>query len=217
MTAGNGKGMSTQKIAIVELEVQERILKACKPKEYIGVYLMLKFGMHPKDLVRKERLAFDGVWLSWKRAKTGRPRRFPISEDVRPKLAKWLATTTKKTRQAYWYTCKIVGLRVGIPNLSPMTLRHTACLNWIREEQAKGRTDVIDYVSVLMGATPDAVRRNYIDFEQYAALTPAKPANVTTSSTSLPSIFAAVHALEEKVRSLEKKPKKPLASDATAQ
>jgi hypothetical protein len=63
---------------------------------------------------------------------------------------------------------KRVGDRAGLAGVSPMTLRHTACLNFLRKN--RGHNDRLFLVAAKMGCSVQVVAQNYTDMESWEAM-----------------------------------------------
>lgn len=163
-----------QKIAIFDPTEQASLLGACESdNEFIPIWLMMRCGMHPSDIsAARTKFKFNGQFLEWKRAKNSKPRREMIPEDVLPRLRKWLKSGRKLTRIGYFLLVQRVGGRVGHPEWSPMTLRHTFGLEELRRfaKQQPPPPDFIGLVAKKMGCTRDVVMQNYIDLGQWERL-----------------------------------------------
>jgi integrase len=160
------------KQAIFDKAVQQRLLDACEgDKEYVVTWMFLNTGIHPKNLGELKIENLSGQTLAWKRAKNARPRREMLPEELCTRLTRFLRWRGRpKSRVAYFQIIKRVGDRAGIPNVSPMTLRHTFCINLLREYGAHPQT--IDFVAKRMGCSRDVVIQNYIDLGQWEQLNP---------------------------------------------
>jgi integrase len=164
-----------QKLAIFEEQEQNALLGACQENdnEYIPIWLMLRCGMHPSDISKaKDKFRFNGQFLEWKRAKNSKPRREIVPKDVMPRLVKWLKKGRKLTRVGYYQLVQRVGTRVGHPEYSPMTLRHTFGLQELRKfmRQKPPPPDFIGLVAKKMGCDREVVMQNYIDLTQWENL-----------------------------------------------
>ena len=161
----------TQKIAIFDRSDQMALLGACESdQEYVPIWLMMRCGMHPSDVSRaNEKVRFNGEFIEWKRAKNSKSRREIVPPVVRPRLEKWLKNGRKLTRIAYNLLVKRVGERIDHPEYSPMTLRHTFCIEQLRHFSSmdKPPPDFIGLVAIKMGCTREVVYQNYIDLEQW--------------------------------------------------
>ena len=164
----------TQKTAIFDEKDQFTLLGACESdREFVPVWLMMRCGMHPSDVSKaKEKLRFNGDFIEWKRAKNSKPRRELVPKDVKPRLEKWLERGRILTRVGYNLLVGRIGDRVGHPEYSPMTLRHTFCIQQLRYFSGMERPppDYIGLVAVKMGCTRDVVVQNYIDLQQWMDL-----------------------------------------------
>ena len=161
----------TQKIAIFDEIEQKALLGAAESDhEFIPIWLMMRCGMHPSDVTNaKHKLRFNGEFIEWKRAKNSKPRREIVPEDVRPRLEKWLKKGRKLTRIGYNLLVKRVADRIGHEEYTPMTLRHTFCIQQLRYFSGMDRPppDFIGLVAIKMGCTREVVYQNYIDLEQW--------------------------------------------------
>jgi integrase len=164
-----------QKLAIFDEQEQNALLGACQESdnEYIPIWLMLRCGMHPHDISKaKDKFRFNGQFLEWKRAKNSKPRREIIPKDVRPRLEKWLKHGRKLTRVGYNQLVHRIGARVGHPEYSPLSLRHTFGLQELRGfmKQRPPPPDFIALVAQKMGCKRETVMQFYIDLTQWAGL-----------------------------------------------
>ena len=164
--------MGEYKKAIFDYKDQEKLLNSCESdKEYIILWLFLNTGMHPKDL---GELTLKNIKneedISWKRAKNDKPRRETLPEDVMEKLKVFLKIKRRpKSRVAYYYIVRDVGARAKLKSIkgtiSPMTLRHTLCINLLREYG--DHPQAIDFVAKRMGCSREVVIQNYLDLQQW--------------------------------------------------
>ena len=164
-----------QKIAIFDLEEQQRFLGACSENdnEYIPIWLMLNTGMHPNDVSQaRTKLRLERGVLYWKRAKNDNPRREIIPNQIMPRLEEWLKKGRKLSRVGYFQLVRRVGARVGHPEYSPMTLRHTFCINELRRMQnlPKPPPEMFMLLATKMGCTKAVVAQNYLDLTQWEDL-----------------------------------------------
>lgn len=163
-----------QKLAIFDPTEQAALLGACESDaEYIPIFLMSRFGMHPSDVsTAQDKFRFNGQFLEWRRAKNSRLRRELVPEDILPRLQKWLKQGRKLSRVGYNQLVHRVGTRVGHPEYSPLTLRHTFCLEELRRfmRQKPPPPDFIALVAQKMGCTREVVMQNYIDLMQWEGL-----------------------------------------------
>lgn len=168
---GGKKGVSTSKRAIFNPKIEEQILEAADPiTERPAIYLMLKFGMHPQNVANlsPSNLLKDeqGYWLQYKRVKNENPRRELLSNEVGELLEKFLSRKSRPgTRQAYWDMVQRVGEKAGYKAISPMTLRHTACINFLRLYSE--HHERMDLVAKRMGCTRAVVLQNYLDLDTW--------------------------------------------------
>ena len=164
----------TQKIAIFNEVEQKALLGACESDhEFIPIWLMMRCGMHPSDVTKaKDKIRFNGDFIEWKRAKNSKSRRELVPADVRPRLEKWLLKGRKLKRGSYNLLVSRIGERIGHPEYSPMTLRHTFCLQQLRHFQNLERPppDFIGLVATKMGCTREVVYQNYIDLTQWESM-----------------------------------------------
>ena len=163
-----------QKTAIFDPVDQAALLGACESEnEYIPIWLMMRCGIHPSDIVNaRTKFAITNGVLMWKRAKNSRPRRELIPPQVLPRLVAWMKKGRKVSRVSYFRIVGRVGERVGHPEYSPMTLRHTFCLDQIRFYNAMDRPppDFISLIAQKMGCSRTVVQQNYIDLSQWERL-----------------------------------------------
>jgi integrase len=168
---GGKKGKLTSKRAILDPKIEEQILEAADPiTERPAIFLMMKFGMHPKNVANLSlsNLLKDeqGYWLQYKRVKNENPRRELLSTDVGELLEKFLSRKTRPaTHQAYWEMVRRVGKKAGCGSISPMTLRHTACINFLR--QYRDHHERMDLVARRMGCTRAVVLQHYLDLDTW--------------------------------------------------
>ena len=164
----------TQKLAIFDETDQAALLGKCESdNEYIPIWLMLRCGMHPSDVSKaREKFRFNGQFLEWKRAKNSKSRREMIPQDVMPRLVKWLAQGKKLTRVGYNQLVHRVSSRMGHPEYSPLTLRHTFGLQELRKykSQKNSPPDFVALVAVKMGCRRETVYQYYIDLDQWEKL-----------------------------------------------
>ncbi|MBU0684453.1 MAG: hypothetical protein ABIE25_09825 [Thermoplasmatota archaeon] len=170
----------TRKKAIFDEKIQRKLLDACSENEYIPIFLMLKLGMHPVDVlyrdgrwkVRKngeriwhDGMKFDGEWLEYRRCKNEQSRRFLIPVEVRPKLVHWMKYGRRISPDGIAQMVRRVGRRIGVDNLSPMNLRHTFGIQAFR--RYRGRNDAIALVASLMSCKEETARKYYLDLDQW--------------------------------------------------
>ncbi len=149
-------------------------LGACgSDSEFIPIWLMLKCGMHPSDVSgAQDKIRFNGQFIEWKRAKNANARREIVPKDIMPRLERWHRTGRKLTREGYFQLVRRVGARIGHPEYSPQTLRHTFGLQELRKfmNQSPPPPDLISLVAVKMGCRKETVIQYYIDLTQWEAL-----------------------------------------------
>jgi len=165
----------TQKLAIFDEQDQAALLGACEgsDNEYIPIWLMLRCGMHPHDVSNaKDKFRFNGQFLEWKRAKNAKLRREIVPKDVMPRLERWLKQGRKLTRVGYNQLVHRMGSRIGHPEYSPLTLRHTFGLQELRKfmNQSPQPPDLIALVAQKMGCKRETVMQFYIDLTQWEGL-----------------------------------------------
>ena len=164
----------TQKLAIFEEEIQAALMGSCESdNEYIPIWLMLKCGMHPSDVSQaRDKIRFNGQFIEWKRAKNANPRREIVPKDIVPRLERWLKQGRKLTRVGYNQLVHRVSSRIGHPEYSPLTLRHTFGLQELRRfmNQHPQPPDLISLVAVKMGCRKETVIQYYIDLTQWESL-----------------------------------------------
>lgn len=160
-----------RKRAIFEPRDQAALLGACESdSEYIPIWLMMKCGMHPSDVAQgSKKIKLKGKYIEWLRAKNSNPRHELVPQDLIDRLAKWLRVGRKLTREGYWHLVGRVGERVGHPEYSPLTLRHTFGTEMLKFYMAKDKPppDVFDLVARKMGCTEKVVKGNYIDLQDW--------------------------------------------------
>jgi len=159
--------MVTKK-AVFDYKDQERIREACDTdRERVILMLMLDFGMHPKNLTELRPTHLDDGWLHYARAKNKRPMDFLIHPDMIEALKDFLKKPKRKER-TYNLLVHEIGDRIGMPELSPMSLRKTTCINILR------LYDDIDFAATWMGCTRETVRHHYMMLKQWEAFLSAK-------------------------------------------
>lgn len=158
------------KKAVFDYADQDRIRDACETdKERVIVMLMLNFGMHPKNVVNLGPSHLDDGWLHYARAKNARPMDFLIPKDMLVPLRNFLKRHPRSERR-YNQIVHEIGSRIGMPELSPMSLRHTTCINVYREKGCD-----IYFTAMWMGCTREIVSKNYMMLSQWEdALSPRK-------------------------------------------
>lgn len=166
----NGEKMGKYKMAIFDKKKQDKLLPNCdNDREYVIIWMFLNTGIHPKDLGGLKLKNLDENFVIWKRAKNQKARREMIPDDIMKKLTKYVKWNARpKSRVYYWGVCKKVGERSGLKAVSPMTLRHTFCINLLREYANHPTT--IDLVAKRMGCDRGVVIQNYLDLEQWTQL-----------------------------------------------
>lgn len=164
----------TLKLAIFDPKEQAALLGACESdSEFVPIWLMLRCGMHPSDISKAaEKFRFNGQFLEWRRAKNSKQRRELVPEDILPRLQRWLKQSRKLGRVGYNQLVHRIGTRVAHPEYSPLTLRHTFCLEELRRfmRMRPPPPDFIALVAQKMGCTREVVMQNYIDLVQWESL-----------------------------------------------
>ena len=168
------KGKSTSKLPIFDPSDQAALLGVCESdNEYIPIWLMMKCGMHPSDVAAaSSKLTWNGHFIEWQRVKNGVRRREMVPLMLENRLKDWLKKGRKLTREGYWQLVTRVGDRLGHPEYSPMTLRHTFAINELRRyhEMKSPPPDPFRLVAIKMGCSVDTVRKFYIDLESWERL-----------------------------------------------
>lgn len=163
-----------QKSAIFDPTDQAALLGVCESdNEFVPIWLMMRCGMHPSDITNaRTKFTFNNNILMWKRAKNSNPRREMIPPDTLVRLETWFRRGRKLERSSLFRLVRRVGERVGHHEYSPMTLRHTFCLEQLRYYNSLPRPppDFISLVAKKMGCTRDVVVQNYIDLTDWEKL-----------------------------------------------
>jgi len=156
-----------RKTAIFETTDQDALLRTCEgDNEFVPTWLMMKCGMHPSDVsCAREKIIINGQFIEYHRAKNAKPRREMVPADVMPRLISWLEHGRKLSRIGYYYLVSRIGARIGHPEYTPMTLRHTFCIQQLREYA--DNPDPIRLVSIKMGCSENIVSQNYIDLKDW--------------------------------------------------
>lgn len=152
----------SQKDAIMDRDSQLLLLAHAREEglnTFVPVWLMLHLGMHPHDL--RKPLEYSNGTLKWSRAKTSRNRKEAIPNDVAHDLSVWLAEGKRYTREGYAKMVRRLGAKQGHPDWTPMTLRHTACIEFLRKYHD------IDMVAVRMGCDRLIVATDYLILDQW--------------------------------------------------
>jgi len=162
--------MGKYKEAIFDEKIQMSLLEACETdKEYIIVWMFINTGIHSKDLGGLKVKNIDGHNILWRRAKNKKPRREMLPDDIMDRLIKFLNNKRRpKSRTSYLLIVQEIGDRIGLDHLSPMSLRHTFCINLLQEYG--NHPQCIDFVAKRMGCSRDVVVQNYIDLHQWVKL-----------------------------------------------
>jgi integrase len=124
------------KEALTPLQQEEVLEIAKKMKKYQGhdpykiICFFLRTGIHSSVLAfrDKSRIHIEGDYIVWYRPKKkGLPARtqIKIHSDMKPWINEFLLSDLPKFREWYWGLCKKVGKKAKIPDLSPMSFRHS--------------------------------------------------------------------------------------------
>lgn len=101
---------------------------------YNALHLLLFFlktGAHPSVLAKKQKSSIkiteDGhiQWYRPKKSGGFAITRVKISRDLEPWIRDFILQEFPTYREWFWGFCKVLGRKAGIPELSPMSLRHT--------------------------------------------------------------------------------------------
>ena len=161
----------SRKRAIFDPKEQAALLGVCEgDREYIPIWLMMRCGMHPSDVSKaSKKLKVKGRYIEWERAKNAEDRHEIVPDDIMDRLKKWLKKGRKLTREGYWHLVGRVGARVGHPEYSPLTLRHTFGTEMLKfyMQKEKPPPDVFDLVARKMGCTEAVVKNNYVDLQDW--------------------------------------------------
>ena len=161
----------SRKTAIFDKRDQMALLGACEgDNEFVPVWLMMRCGMHPSDVsAASKKITWNGRFIEWKRAKNSEPRRELIPKKTAPRLEQWLKRGRKLTREGYFQMVRRIGERVDHPEYSPLTLRHTFCLNELRQfnDMPKPPPDIFSLVAIKMGCSEKIVKQHYIDLKDW--------------------------------------------------
>ena len=155
-----------RKSAIFREEDQQRMLDACESNdEYVIVYLMMKYGVHPIDCVYRDKMKYDGTMLRWPRCKTGLLREFLIAPSFKPKLEEWLAHGRRYSIDGIGDKVRTIAKRAGLKGVTPMSLRHTAALMLLHKW--RGHADAVQLAAEQLGCTEEVLRRNYVALKDW--------------------------------------------------
>jgi len=161
-----------QKVAIFDEIEQKALLGACEgDREYIPIWLMMRCGMHVSD-VSKKNFRIESQFIMWHRVKNREQRREMIPQDLLLRLKNWLKNGRKMTRFGYFKMVSRIGERIGHPEYSPNTLRHTFCIQELRvlTQISNPPPDPISLLSRKMGCSREVVMQNYLDLTQWERL-----------------------------------------------
>jgi len=116
-------------------------VKVIEAAEKIGTYegfdvkkiivFMIRTGAHPSVLSNKGKSSLkvtEDNHVQWHRPKKKGGyaiTRVKISKDIDPWVRDFVLQEFPSYREWFWGLCKAVGREAGIPELSPMSLRHT--------------------------------------------------------------------------------------------
>lgn len=155
--------MGKTKFPILDKDFLNKMRGACKNKKERAVLMILALtGMHvsslmkltAKNLIQKGR-SYD---LEWVRPKTAKTLSMNLSINVPDEdfeAIKEFLESKKKSRQWYWKMVRDIGKRADYDGISPMTFRHTRCIQMIRDDYP------LLTIPHLMGCTMDVVEKNY--------------------------------------------------------
>lgn len=119
-----------------------------------GVFFYL--GMHPACLAQKEKynLRAEEHWIRWNRTKQWQAIKFPVT----PELAGWAVVFINEVSDchpiSYNHMVHEAGRLMGIPHLTPRSLRHTVCARLMEKtgfNTAKMLTGTTDEILVNYG------------------------------------------------------------------
>lgn len=138
-------------------EQMKKILEVCNEWEKETVLFLLNTGMHISVLCNKKKseLKYQDGYLSWRRPKTKRYLRLKVPKAVLPFIDN-IINRPNYSRQYYFQMIKDIGRKAGIPDLSPLTFRHTFGVNMLK----KGAD--IPTLKELMGVENTAVLMRYL-------------------------------------------------------
>lgn len=92
---------------------------------------LLRTGAHPSVLANKQKSSLKTTepdHLQWSRPKKHGGfaiTRVIISKELKPWIYDFVLKEFPDYREWYWRFCKILGTKAGVPDLSPMSFRHT--------------------------------------------------------------------------------------------
>ncbi len=137
----------------------KKILKNCKSEFEKQTILILRYtGMHISVLCKLDETCIKGKYIQWYRPKTGKLVRIPIHPEIQKILKKYVKSDRYSYREYYWKLVKDIGIRSGIPELSPMTFRHTFGVSLL--DQGYSMTQV----QKMMGVTNLGVITRYTQY-----------------------------------------------------
>jgi len=115
-------------------EKLQKILSVCTEREKHLILFLVNTGMHISVLVdkKKSELRYENGHISWRRPKTRKYVRIRAAKVIQPFIDEILAMP-KYSRQYYFNLLKDIGKRAGVPDLSPLTLRHTFGVNMLKK------------------------------------------------------------------------------------
>lgn len=149
-----------KKHAITDEQVWHRIFRAARSisNEHWAVCIILKeTGMHAQSLVRLERGNAQHDKLRWERPKQQAKQRWlqcPMTKELAFALEVFWRYP-RRTRQGYWKMVRQVGKLAGIPDLAPMTFRHSRAVMLLRSGMP------LLYVEAAMGASAQVIKLAY--------------------------------------------------------
>jgi len=169
---GGKKGRKTQKMPLPEDKIAKIQNKASgmDDKNAVKIIKLLRYtGMHPvviekaKHKLREEKVEGKNK-LIWDRPKkVGRDARTSIVKhpDIDFNVDIWLeafrSKKRKKSRHYIWSMCQKAGELAGIPDVAPLTFRHSLAVNLLKK--GVGR----DYVQQILNCS-DKTMQTYLKF-----------------------------------------------------
>jgi integrase len=135
--------IKTEKSPLSESELARLENEARKSKDWEAVVLMRWTGMHPSVIVEPRyglrEVDHEGrAVIEWKRPKkqgkdayTAILRSRRIDFDVNDYIAEFQARRRRRSRQYLHELVRKAGEDAGLPGVSPMSLRHSACVNML--------------------------------------------------------------------------------------
>ena len=115
----------------------EKLLGACRDeRERRVIMIMLSTGMHPSVMADPEKYDMEITrgMLTWNRPKTGKLCRWLVPDEMKGLVDAFLNEDLGYHRSTYWNIVRRVAKRAGLEHVSPLTLRHTATIESLKEE-----------------------------------------------------------------------------------